>query len=580
MDLQGAEMSSTVGIGRISMGDAFRKTFNDLQDRRRRQRIEDEDRAWKQEDREALRQERAEKAQLKRDLSDAAAPRTTMAGTVTQSDAGQVFSATPENARLMQETLAAEAELRDGPAPTQQAGYAITGPMSKGHQIAKGVAPEGAADSEDSQNKRTFDAYRRNGLPDKAMQMEESIIGLKAKRLGLQTDEYNHLNARLNSEMDAAINGDGSSVWFENAKRRVNESFKDVKLDFKLSADGKTVELFAVKPDGTKQSTGVYPSDASGGVQYVNQYARLPVETKAKFDSDRRKQEQDRADKAAKLLMEEAESKSKINVQEAQATYYKAAANAKDSGVTESSGVNMDTIDKTLGSLFKTKDDNGVEAFDTNGMLFVRELALLTPEAASGDSTGAALKAHSAYAAALKKAGGNHDVAVSTIKAALPSKASPTASAGQPTRAATPGATRVSPQEQAARDSDAPAILQSELVKAQQRLAAGDVRAQGDIESLQRELRALGVPVAGTAMRQAAAPAATTAAQTVQPAQPVVKMAAQLRADPLAGKSQQQIREIKDDLQKERKRWAGNPNADRRIAEIDQLLDRIDKGRY
>ncbi len=49
-------------------------------------------------------------------------------------------------------------------------------------------------------------------------------------------------------------------------------------------------------------------------------------------------------------------------------------------------------------------------------------------------------------------------------------------------------ATKVTPTEQKARDSDAATILQTELKSAQTRLAAGDTRAQADIDGLTREI--------------------------------------------------------------------------------------------
>jgi len=47
---------------------------------------------------------------------------------------------------------------------------------------------------------------------------------------------------------------------------------------------------------------------------------------------------------------------------------------------------------------------------------------------------------------------------------------------------------KVSSQDQAMRDKDRMDILQSEMIKAQERLAKGDVRAQGDIDALTREM--------------------------------------------------------------------------------------------
>lgn len=85
-----------------------------------------------------------------------------------------------------------------------------------------------------------------------------------------------------------------------------------------------------------------------------------------------------------------------------------------------------------------------------------------------------------------------------TPQAAAPSVARP---AAQPSDvSALREASRIPPDVQAARDVDGLAILQSELKKAQQRLAEGDPRAQGDIDAVMREIRRLsGAQVASPA---------------------------------------------------------------------------------
>lgn len=96
-------------------------------------------------------------------------------------------------------------------------------------------------------------------------------------------------------------------------------------------------------------------------------------------------------------------------------------------------------------------------------------------------------------------------------QAAAPSVARP---AAQPSDiAALREAARIPPDVQAARDVSGLAILQSELTKAQQRLAEGDPRAQGDIDAVMREIRRMsGAQVA--AAPRATAPSAETPSMT------------------------------------------------------------------
>ena len=71
-------------------------------------------------------------------------------------------------------------------------------------------------------------------------------------------------------------------------------------------------------------------------------------------------------------------------------------------------------------------------------------------------------------------------------------------------------------------------------------------------------------------------PPITPPAKQVDQGAPPVAIA----SDPLAGKGRQQIAALKQELAKERQRWAGKANADGRIAEIDALINRIDRGQY
>lgn len=530
-------MGAAIGIGLASMGNAFMKSYNDTTERKRRQEIEDDDRAWKKEERDAVRQERTEKAQLKRDLGDAVAPRTTMTDTVTQSDAGQVFSDTPENARAMQDTLAAEAELRGDPAPTQQAGHAVTGSMTKGHQIATGAVPDGAADTPDARNERILDAYRKNGQFDKAIQMEESIIGIKAKQMDLSVANWKYLDAQANREIAERI--PFTPDWGQNAANFLTSNksspLKGLNVKHSKSDDGKTVNLTIIGHDGDKEVVWSLPDTEDGWGQLVGRLQKTDLSVRLAALNDQRKQEREQANKDRDYKLEKDKADADIGVKTAQAEYYEAAAGAKDAGVSASSGVNMDAIDKQLTPLFKTKDETDVEVFDTDGMAFVRKLALSTPEAASGDATGAALRAHKVYTVALGKTGGDHQKAVAAINQAMapkPSPAAPAAPAGQPGAQAS-SATQVAPNVQAARDSDARSILQSELAKAQQRLAAGDARAQVDIQSISNELRRMGAPVAGMAMQEAAAPTQQTQPPAPQ-ARPAVAMTQAPAAAPVA----------------------------------------------
>lgn len=547
-------MGAAIGIGLASMGNAFMKSYLDTTERERRQKIEDEERAWQREERDAVRSERAKKAKLDSDIADAAAPRTTMSGTVTQSDAGQVFSATPENARAMQDTLAAEAELRDGPVPTQQAGHAITGSMSKGHQIAIGGLPEGPADTPDAQNERMLNAYRKNGQWEKALQMEESIIGIKAKRMGLQVDEFKFLDQKANRELAEMV--PFTPMWHQDAASFLtnNQSspLKGMNVKATPSEDGKTVNMVITGLNGAKQAVWTLPNSEEGWAKFMEraQSADLSVKLAALKDARAQAQEQANKDRDYDLRKSEAESNQSyrerlLGIQEAQekrATDIHAKTMANDKippAVKEQAALLADQIKSVSSALNKAMAEGSFDAsnpgtqrlLEQQAALGLRYSQLIKPYTA-GTTSGAA-----AGADPLGFGGG-------AASSATPANA--TRSAGAPAQAtsaaAAPGATRVAPQVQTARDTDARAILQGELAQAQQRLAAGDPRAQADIDSIQREIARMGGRAANTTMGQvvsqgpqAAAPQArpvATMAPATQPAPaaPPVRVQAQTQA--------------------------------------------------
>jgi hypothetical protein len=569
-------MGAAIGIGLAAMGNAFMKSYNDTTERNRRQEIEDEDRAWKKEEREAARADRAANKKLDTEMRDALAPRVTMAGTVTQGSDGKLFSASTENAAEMQQTLANEAELRGESAPTQEPGVAVTGRMTQGHQIATGgpavtmtgaavkpgvavtgrmtqghqiatggpaVTMTGAAVNPNdpaARDERALQVLRANGQWKEAMAMETAIMDQKAKRIGLESDEFKFLDEKANREMMEHLQG--GKNWWEGAAKFITNTkagpLKDIKAEAKLSKDGKTVEMFAVMPDGSKQPTGTYPANYQGLEQFIQKFGSIPLEVRLRLLSENRKAAQDQL-----------ESQSKNNLYEAQAGYYKAAAGVKDAETKEDAKIPA-AVKLEASSLAKQIEDISAAlnksmaegSFDANNpgtkLLLEQQSALriqyrrvITPykpgAGASADPLGL-------------------------------NKPPPAAVPGQQAQAApaatTASSTRVTPQMQASRDRDRLAILQSELAAAQKRLAGGDPRAQGDVQALQAELgrmsatqpamvkgltpakatpQAAPMAQAAAAPAQASAPVAPTAA-TMQAARPAPPSVAQVLAGPSA----------------------------------------------
>jgi hypothetical protein len=498
-------MGAAIGIGLASMGNAFMKSYNDTTERKRRQQLEDEDRAWRNEERDAVRQERAEKAQLKRDLGDAVAPRTTMTGSVTQSGAGRVFSATPENARAMQDTLAAEAEMRGDAAPTQQPGYAVTGPMTKGHQIAAGSAPEGATDTPDARNERVLEAYRKNGQFDKAATMESANLEIQAKRLNLSVEQLKYLKVKANEELMQKIPLTGN--WWIAAQNLVTNSrsgpLADIKAESVVSEDGKTVEMFATGPDGKRQSVWKLPTGPDGWAMLMERNMQADLPTLLQVVKGYASSSREQANKDRDFELESRKADADINLKNAQA----GAAGSKTPG-------------GKLPELVKIQHEDIVKQRQN---LLEEQTKLMADPGYDPESPAAAAINKRVLALNLKEqrllsglSGGQGATASAdpvNLRSPAASAQAPAAGAAQAPAGGAPSMSKVSAQTQAARDRDRLAILQSELESAKQRAAAGDARAQGDVDSIASELARMGVS------------AAQPAAQPEPQAQPVATMA-------------------------------------------------------
>lgn len=111
----------------------------------------------------------------------------------------------------------------------------------------------------------------------------------------------------------------------------------------------------------------------------------------------------------------------------------------------------------------------------------------------------------------------------------------------------------VAPQVQAARDKDAGRVLQTELASAQQRLAAGDPRAAGDVAGIQREISRLprGVsqpPGEAPPLGVQTGPGRSAQNDTLLDKEMVTKMSGDIQASAVRAQSAQSSMRIADQL--------------------------------
>lgn len=384
--------------------------YQNNKNRERENARQDAEDAWKTKDRARKEAEWGEADQIKTDLKAAAAPVKLEEGA-----GGMVKPDTMDN--------------RDVGLPENQAlpnGGLMQGMFKVGNQSFsdKAQAEKAVVDynAPEAVASRTVQAYRKNGQLDKAINMENAIMDRKAKQLGLSIDELKFADIQTNRALDSALKS--GPTWYEGAAKFVTDTKRagldGVSVQPAVSADGKTVTMNAKMPDGSTVVAGTYPTDASGKLQFYQQFSSLPIEKRMDMMADKIRLDKEDSRWQQDFDLKKQKEKNDADYKKGMIGIY-SARNAIAAGEAQQpSGINMDAIDKQLAPLFTREDPmTGGKGVDTEGLMAVRSLALRMPAARSGDATGAALQAHSIYGQALKKANGNHDKAMQIILAEI-----------------------------------------------------------------------------------------------------------------------------------------------------------------
>lgn len=401
-----ASVLAGVGTGLVAnKEDAEKKARQDKED------------AWRDEMRENQRAEIARANADRQGMRDAGAERTTMQGTVTQAGDNKYLNADPVQAAKMQEMLAAEAEMTGGPAPTQQAGTGITGAMARGHQITTEPVDLKAINGPEARAGRFQAELERQGKPLDAMNMSNAVMENKAKALNLDVAQLKHLNTTYNNKVMSRLNAPGGTI-FENAAKLASDvqfgGLEGTVARVEVSADGKTVSIIGSR-DGVDAPPMSFPNNATGRMQLSQSFMRVDEATQAAYLRYEAEREQAQAKDAQTQTNSDRDFELRMQQHRQQTLSMRGGG-----GSPSPTGINMDSIDKTLTGLFSKEDPNtGAKSLNTAGLAAVRQLALRTPAAANGDSTGAALQAYNAYEAAMVKAGGDSAVAMQMLNAAM-----------------------------------------------------------------------------------------------------------------------------------------------------------------
>jgi hypothetical protein len=367
--------------------------------RKRTEARQDMDDAWAEKERKRKEQEWDEADQLKIALKDAGAVRTEQQGTLTQGQTGGVmqrmFNQNPEEAQRVKGMMDAEAEMTGAAPAMAEPGTAITGKMSRGHQIGQTMGAMGAdPNSTEAVAQRTAQAYRQNGQMDKAITMENAIMDQQAKRLGLSIDQLKFADMKTNRALENALKS--APTWYEGAAKFVTDlqrgGLKEMKAEHQLSPDGKSVTLFAVMPDGTKQATGTYPADESGMLQFIQKFATLPIEKRMDVMADTLKSEREQANKNRTHELDVTKAKNTNTYQMGMLELNRARASNAGGGQGGQGGQPGPVWDAKADSFlldkYSVKDPNtGQMRVDGQGLQFGKALALARTQMNGGDTT-------------------------------------------------------------------------------------------------------------------------------------------------------------------------------------------------
>lgn len=448
--------------------------------------------------------------------------------------------------------------------------------MSDHAQVMQAAA---AYDSPEAKTKRLAQAYDSIGQPEKAMQLQSAAQQLKLGGLKLSEAEIKHADNVFNANVNSAITDAGGNIPVALAKVMTDSKITgDAKYTVNIGPDGKSGAIMRMGADGIDTSVMPFTNDAMGHAALLANIARLPLETKIRFVFEQHKAEskdaKNKADAEYKTGMLGV-SQQNANTQEQYRKDQSAIGmeRATQAGTPKTAPIWDAKADEHLYKMFTSKNpDTGEAMVDAGGLQFGKAVAFGRAGQNGGDTLSSVAFAKEVDDK-LKTASKGDLKALSVLRQQYLKTVQSTPATGS--------STRVSQADQQSRDGDAISILQSELKSTQAKADAGDARAKADLPYIQREIDAKQKRTPVTAsMEKAVSPGQ---AKTDTPQRSTASMAdapKPKQTDPLTGKGQQAIREIKADLTKERARWAAKPNAEGRVAEIDVLLNRIEKGQY
>lgn len=278
-------MSSYLAMG-LAQGlksglSSYSQTKKDMASAKERE----EEIAWRNEQREWQRSDRAQKEQLRTSLASAAAPAQVDQGTrVTDAAGSDAFTKDPDAAAMMGDMVA-------GQQPSLASATRVQGKTYTDREAAK------KAEAEYNQPTARLDRMGDAAMgvdPQAGLSLKSAAATQRKQQFEMDKTMKAEANEKYNAELTTLVNS--SPNWWEGAAEAISTSASLVlppgsSVKPVLSADGKKVDMIAISPDGDEKVLKSFPADESGKELFFQQSMKADPMQQIKWLSERVKRE-------------------------------------------------------------------------------------------------------------------------------------------------------------------------------------------------------------------------------------------------------------------------------------------------
>ncbi|NWF45363.1 hypothetical protein F3K02_08895 [Hydrogenophaga sp. D2P1] len=279
-------MGAALLSGLANMGTTGLKAYNDEVDKKRRQEKEDADIAWQNEQRDAIRAERAQKQQLKTSLAAAARPAQVDAGyQVTDAAGSNAFTKDADAAAVMGDMVADQRPSLASATRVQDTAY-------------RDPKQAQAAEQQYNSTPATLGRMSTAAMPidaERGLKLADSASTAAKTQKALKDEEIAQVNELFNRQiLTIASSGPDWSARAAEALTKSNApGLQGMQVDPALSQDGKTVSFKVVLPSGETKIVGSYENTERGAEQWVRDSSRVDFKTKIGWLNENMKHERE-----------------------------------------------------------------------------------------------------------------------------------------------------------------------------------------------------------------------------------------------------------------------------------------------